>query len=123
MGDRVGYRIREDDKVSHLIRKQWKIDNIKMLVSDVAGRLTAALYHVVYNPPFDSIQTDPLSCDISDNGLYEIELVNWNYWKVHNYSIGWEGDDVHLFDECLIAEVRFTNGKSLTDGMNYTEAM
>ncbi len=148
MGDRVGYRIREDDKVSHLIRKQWKIDNIKMLVSDVAktlltdydgqgkigdggsalrddlhiGRLTAALYHVVYNPPFDSIQTDPLSCDISDNGLYEIELVNWNYWKVHNYSIGWD-DDIHLFDGHLIAEVRFTNSKSLADGMKYTEVM
>jgi len=146
MGDRAGYRIREGDKVSHLIRKQWKVDDIKMLVSDVVktlltdydgqgkigdgsvalrddlhiGRLTAALYHVVYEPPFDSIETDPHRCDISDNGLYEIELVNWNYWKVHNYSIGWD-DDIHLFDEHLIAEVWFTNSESQTDGMNYIE--
>jgi hypothetical protein len=85
------------------------------------GRLTAALYHAVYGPPFDSIETDPLGCDISDNGLYEIELVEWNYWKVWNHSIGWREDDAHLFDAVLIAEVWFTEGKSLSDGMEYKE--
>ena len=146
MGDRAGYRVKEGDEVSNLIRKQWQMDDIKELVTDVAktllneyddealiggghaalrndlgiGRLSAALYHVVYEAPFDSIETDPVKCDISDNGLYEIELVEWDYWKVWNYSIGWKDDDRALFDGQLIAEARFTEGKSLSDGMTYT---
>ena len=146
MGDRAGYRIKEGDIVSNLIRKQWQIDDIKELVTDIAktllsgydeqgtigdgfvalrndldiGRLTAALYHVVYEPPFDSIETDPMACDISDNGLYEIELVERNHWKVFNYSFGWDDNDITLFDGLLIAEVTFTEGKSIEDGMKYT---
>lgn len=145
MGDRAGYRIREGDEVSNLIRKQWQISDIKELVSDIAetllhdynmqgkindgfvalrhdldiGRLTAALYHAVYDQPFDSIETDPVTCDISDNGLYEIELVEWNHWKVWNYAIGWRDDDQDIFDPVLIAEVTFEEGKALSDGMTY----
>ena len=147
MGDRAGYRVREGDEVSNIIRKQWKFDNIKDVVFDVAetllnsygttvtigcglaalrddlgiGRLTAALYHAVYEAPFDSVETDPLGCDIADNGLYEIELVEWNYWKVFNYSIGWKDKDAHLFDRELIAEVRFVEDMLLPSGMEYTE--
>lgn len=145
MGDKAGYRIRDGDEVSNLIRKQWQIEDIEDLVTNVAktllesykgqnvigdggvalrndldiGRLTAALYHVVYEPPFDSIETNPMSCDISDNGLYEIELVEWNHWKVFNYAFGWKDDDIDLFDACLIAEVTFTEGKSLSNGIKF----
>lgn len=147
MGDRAGYRIKEGAEVSHLIRKQCQIDGIEWIVTNVAktllesyndegiigdgfvalrgdldlGRLTAALYNTVYAPPFDSIETDPLGCDISDNGLYEIELVEWNYWKIWNYAFGW--NDLSLSDAVLIAEVRFTEDKSLSDGMEYKEVV
>lgn len=149
MGDRAGYRIKEGDEVSNLIRKQCQFDDIKEVVTEVAktllqgyndeqtigggsvalrhdlniGRLTAALYHVVYEPPFDRIETNPVTCDISDNGLYEIELVEWNYWKVWNYEVGWRNDDPDIFDPVLIAEVWFTEGKTLSDGIEYKEAV
>ena len=144
MGNRAGYRIREGDKVSHLIRKQWQYDDLRWVVTSVAqtllqtcngigdvgdgsvalrhdldiGRLTAALYSVAYEPPFDSIRTDPLTCDISDNGLHEIELVDWNHWKIWHYTIRW-GDPDKLFDPCLVAEVTFTDGEPLYRGMEY----
>ena len=147
MGDRAGYRVRENDVVSDIIRKQWKISSIEGVVTDVArtlltvigdgndigsgmsalrsdldiGRLTAALYSVVYNPPFDSIETDPFGCDICDNGIYEIELVEWNHWKVWNYRkvCNYPLRDHDALDRELIAEVMFTEGKPLHSGMEY----
>jgi len=140
MGDRIGYRIRSGDESSAILRKQWQDQSIEEIIVDVAktlvwgyeigsgmcalrsdldvGRLAAALYHIVYNPPFDSIHTDPLSCDISDRGLYEIEITEWNFWKVWHYTINY--DDIVISDPELIAEMRFEDGKPLSDGMTYT---
>ena len=39
MGDRAGYRVRDGDEVSNLIRKRWQIDDIKELVTGVARTL------------------------------------------------------------------------------------
>lgn len=39
MGNRVGYRIRDGDQVSDLIRKQCQTDDIKRVVTDVAKTL------------------------------------------------------------------------------------
>ena len=147
MGDRIGYRIRSGDETSAIMRKQWQDQSIEEITVGVAktlilsnvlgtdvigsglcalrgdldvGRLAAALYHVVYEPPFDSIETDPLTCDIDDNGLYEIEIVEWNHWNIRHYPINY--DDTVLSLSELVAEVRFTEGKSLADGMKYVEA-
>ena len=147
MGDRVGYRIRDGNNVSHLVRKQWQdyaIDRIVFgtaktlmtcfvlggektigsgicaLRSDLElGRLSAALYSVCYEPPFDSIETDPLSCNIEDSGLYEIELVKWNHWEVWHYPI--EYTDTTLSEPELIAVVHFTEGGTFPEGMDYVE--
>ena len=149
MGERAGYRVREGNTVSHILRKQWFIGNrrkdIETLVKKVArkllindlikegveeinsggialrhdlyiGRLTASLFSVLYEPPFDSIEHSP-DCDISDWGLYEIELVEWNRWVIWHYDVAW--NDGELENKEKIAEVTFQSGKMLDDGMHF----
>jgi len=141
LGSRVGYRIRSGDETSAILRKQWMDQDIKEIVMDIAktlvwgykagsgmcalredlnvGRMSAALYRAVYAPPFDAIETDPITCDITDNGLFVVELVSWNFWRIWHHEI--EFDDETLREPELAAEVRFTEGKSLADGMEYVE--
>ena len=149
MGLRIGYRIRSGDETSAILRKQWKNYAIDRIVFGTAktlmtcfvirgekpigsglcalrsdldiGRLSAAMYHTVYSPPFDSIETDPLGCDISDNGLFEIELVEWDHWQINHYEIGF--DDETLSDPELVAEVRFTEDKPLFEGIDFKEVV
>ncbi len=149
MGDSVGYRIKEGGNVSNLIRTQWMACEIKETVTDIAralldryggcgvigdgsvglrndlsiGRMTSALYHVVRTAPFDRIETDPMECDITDNGLYEIELIRWNYWKVFQYPIPIGTPDASAIKKRMVAAVMFTEGKTLDDGMNYKEVI
>ena len=82
-------------------------------------RMSAALYRVAYTPPFDSIEIDPLSCNIEDNGLHEIELVKWDHWKIWHYPI--EYTDTTLSEPELIAVVHFTEGGTFPEGMDYKE--
>ena len=147
MGSRVGYRIRSGDEVSNIIRKQWQDYDIGEVVFGVAktlmhnniscteatigggicalrrdldiARMTASLYSVCYEPPFDSIEIDPLTCDITDNGLHEIELVKWNHWEVWHYPMGYY--DTTLSEPELVAEVHFADGETFPDGMDYEE--
>jgi len=148
MGNRAGYRVREGNKTSHILRKQWAIEDIGHVVKDVAqmlcttvrghgvvgagnvalrndlhiGRLAAAMYSVLYRAPFDSIATG-INCDITDAGLYEIELVEWNVWEVWRYPVhlGATSPDT-LGTARLITIVTFTGGKSVEEGMVYTLA-
>jgi len=146
MGNRAGYRVRDGNKTSHILRKQWAIEDIGHVVKDVAqmlcttvrghddinagtvalrddlhiGRLAAAMYSVLYRAPFDSIEVD-INCDITNAGLYEIELVEWNFWKVWNYSVHTNATGpATLGEPWPIAIATFAGGKSVEDGLVYT---
>lgn len=117
MGERAGYRVKEKDQVSALLRKQWYLGGnskaIKAFVTNVAttllnsGRDEAArvgdgmialrndldlsrLTAAVYAVSYRA-PFDSIetneACDISDHGITEIELVSWNHWKVNHYNI------------------------------------
>jgi hypothetical protein len=147
MGERAGYRVRQGNEVSNLLRKQWYVGDdetdINALVVGIAqtlmnspyklahhdetiggggvalrndlniGRMTSALYHTIYSPPFDSIEND-INCDISDHGIYEIELVAWNKWKIWNIDVEWK--PLKEGKKKLLAEVSFIEGKELKMG-------
>jgi len=141
MGERAGYRARQGRITSPILRKQWFIgdseEELKDLVGKVAlklvedawgdpvingggvalrddldiGRLTAALYAALYEPPFDSIEFT-VDCDIEDHGLYEIELVRWNLWSFNHYKVSgkWVGPREILF------AVKFIPYRTLSEG-------
>ena len=166
MGERAGYRIKGKEGTSPILRKQWFVGDdektLHIFIHEVAqtlcdggqidsgmcalrhdldvGRLSLAVYHVLYSPPFDSMEFDT-NCDISDHGLYEIELVKWNHWKLNHYTIPFlltekDIDSKDWLDEAskkrykqqlkdkdkstLLADIKFTSDKSLSDGMKIT---
>lgn len=152
MGERCGYRVKEGNIVSDILRKQWWIggdeESIKKMVKNIAsillsnglglyggdeksiinggfvalrhdldiGRLTAAMFASLYKAPFDSIEKD-INCDISDNGLFEIELVKWNYWKINHYPVELNSDT--LGKPKTIAAVYFKSDETLEKGMEF----
>jgi len=108
MGERAGYRIRIGDKTSMICRRQWYLgggsEELESLIMEVAqelmdtnasfsdaigsgavalrndldmSRMFPALVRVVCTTGFDSIEED-VRCDISDHGLFEIEIITWN---------------------------------------------
>jgi len=117
MGERAGYRIRQGDKVSHMMRKQLYVggttkdfENLCFEIAETLGgnpggggsalrndlniqRMTAALYHVLYTAPFDRICEDA-NCDITDHGIFEIEFLSWEKWQVNHYVVVYEGNKV-----------------------------
>ena len=140
MAERAGYRVKRGNWMrSDILRKAlYIVDDMDLLVADVAntlanghvigsyqgalrndlgiGRLTAALFSTMYDPPFDSIEFDD-GDRIADCGLYEIELVEWNHWKVWHHEIDYTG--IKYDTTKLLAEVRFEEGKSVEDGMKF----
>jgi hypothetical protein len=84
------------------------------------GRLVAALYSVLYKPPFDSIEFST-NCDISDHGIYEIELVRWNLWTVNHYSVRWDSknDTEHVGRKKVLFCVKFIPGQTLKNGVQW----
>lgn len=148
MSNNVGYRISQGPIVSDTIRKQWKVYSTEQLVINVArslityngkradigdgmialrpdlniGRLTSALFHAVYEPPFDSIEFYPEKCDIMDNGLYEIELSEWFHWIVWHYDIKIDDcDDIFMDKPVMVAEAYFADGRPLKLGITYKD--
>ncbi|WP_309400026.1 hypothetical protein [Cerasicoccus maritimus] len=55
-------------------------------------RAFAAMVGVGYHAPFNSIEKDT-RCDISDNGLIEVDISQFDTWKIYHIEIGWLGDD------------------------------
>ena len=122
MGSRVGFRIRDKDGVSQILRQQWRgsipkgIEKMWNLLGGKPGnggqalrddldksRGFAAMVVAYYDPPFNSIEEDT-KCDITDNGLIEIDISNWCLWKIYHYNVGWETDSVgELSDKTEIA--------------------
>ena len=125
MGERIGYRTRDKNGTSQIIRKQW-MKNVKDVVTDTWNtlggnpdngwqairndlendRAFAALVVSVYDPPFDSIHENT-DCDISDHGLVEIDVTNYKDWKIYHIPVPWE--EGQKFDE---------NNKTLYGNMN-----
>ena len=56
------------------------------------SRAFAALVNTIYSPPFDSIHTD-INCDINDHGLIEIDVSEYNNWKIYHIPIPYNEDD------------------------------
>ena len=49
-------------------------------------RLFSAMVHTWYEPPFDEI-CNSVASDISDHGVFEIELLAWDWWAVNHYPV------------------------------------
>ncbi|MHA1368216.1 MAG: hypothetical protein ACTSRA_00685 [Promethearchaeota archaeon] len=134
MGERAAYRVRDGLAFSHMMRKQWyqggDKESLKSLIERVIctlnggalgvgsmifgsalrpdldiRRLTAAMYNVLYDPPFDSIEYD-YNCDIRDHGLFELEILEWNVWAINHYDI--QTDDI--YDKKRLVLVKIENG-------------
>jgi len=152
MGHRGAYRVRDGDDVGPYIRQQWAItgdeEEIRELVRSVAetlctdysgetqqinsggvalrhdlfvGRLSAALIDCLYSRPFQSVTTG-VPADISNAGIFEIQLIEWNRWQVNHIPVTWDsdnGDTVHHDRAELLASVSFEDGAELENGMNF----
>ena len=141
MGERAGYRVRQDDKVSHMIRKQWytggtnkDLENLCFEIAETLGgnpgsgesalrhdldieRMTAALYHVLYSPPFDRICKDA-HCDITDHGIFEIEMFSWDKWQLNHYTVEYENTKVG--EKEVLGTVDVAEGKNGKDILKFT---
>jgi hypothetical protein len=136
MGERAGYRVRVGKEISPLLRKQWFVgderDTIRKLMKKVSitlsktfgdktavandggialrsdldiGRLTMAFFDVLYDPPFDSLEFGT-NCDISDHGIYELEMIKWDKWIFSNYPVEFET----IGHGNVLAEIEFEAG-------------
>lgn len=47
----------------------------------------AGLVATIYSAPYDSIHENT-NCDIADNGLIEIDISDFNHWKIYHYEVG-----------------------------------
>jgi hypothetical protein len=155
MGERAGYRIREDNVVSDICRKQWYLGgdkhSLEYLVTEVAKKVTGggygkvdakigggmvalrddlglnrlfpALVKTICEGGFDSIEKD-INCDISDHGLFEIEIKEWNVWMINHYGINWKNyknywKDYSIGDKTILGAAIFETGKSLSKGTRF----
>ncbi len=80
------------------------------------GRLFPAMLSVLYDPPFDSVETTT-NCDISDHGLFEIELWRWNLWSLNHYDVGFMTGE--LGEKEILFGVEFVRGKPLKRGVRW----
>lgn len=139
MGERTAYVVRDRERRSPYLRKQWGIFTTDQIISLVyatarvlstsyngeesvgsglvalredldSRRLFAAMVHVLYKPPFDEISID-IPDDIDDHGIFEIEIVKWNHWVVWHYD-----SDHSEYSKEKVVEVTFEYGKKLSDG-------
>ena len=124
MGSRIGYCVKSERGRSPILRKQWAgsteygvTDMWKTLGGNPGGggqairadldigRGFAAMVSVFYDPPFNSVQMDT-NCDISDNGLIEVDITLYDKWKVYHIEIGWDdGEEGKEGKKTLIAEM------------------
>jgi hypothetical protein len=81
-------------------------------------RLTAAMYRATYNPPFDTIEND-LECDIHDHGLYELELLRWNWWAVNHYELSWAKPEANHKDRVILATFKFRTDTYIWEGVTF----
>ena len=112
MGSRGGFRTKDKSgKFSQILRQQriglveegvtemwWLLggkpgDGGQAIRDDLDnGRAFAALVASFYKQPFNSIEDSTL-CDISDNGLFTVDVSDFAKWKIIHTEIGWQGED------------------------------
>jgi len=82
------------------------------------GRLSMALLLSVSSPPFDElVESDNLNCDISDHGIFEIEMLSWNHWQINHYPVTWsKGEPDRLGEGKTLCSITFEKGKTLEKG-------
>lgn len=151
MGERSAYRAREGEKTGPMFRRQWYVgdspEDIENLVRGIAenlmdsryedseinsggnalrhdlflGRLNTALFGALYDSCFQSMVCGTPT-DISNHGIYEIELIEWNHWAVNHIPVHWDSDEGETVMERQtqpLAEVWFTSGEPLEKGMEF----
>lgn len=99
-------------------------DGLSALRSDLAvdtGRLFNAILNVTSNRRFNSIYRE-LPPDVSNHGVVEIEIVEWDEWHINHIPVKWdkdEGEEMLEDDIETIAKVEFEEGKTVEEGMDY----
>ena len=123
MGSRIGYCVRDKTERSPIFRKQWSssiskgVEGMWIRLSDNKGlgdggqairddldwgRAFASLVVSFWDRCFNSIESGT-NCDISDNGLIEIDITNFKEWKIYHIKVDW--DDGIEGSKILIAEM------------------
>ena len=113
VGERIGFCVRDETGRSQIFRQQWMTEpetavmntwntlggttsigsGGQALRADLdIGRAFAALVYSNYLPPFNSIQ-DTINCDINDHGLVEIDITQWDSWKIYHIPILYHPED------------------------------
>jgi len=124
MGSRVGYRVRDKSGISPVFRKQWmtsirgavdktwknlldgkSIDDGSQAIRDDLSwhRVFACLVYSIYEPPFQEV-CPGVNCDISDNGLIEVDINHYKYWKIYHIEIDFDSSSEG--EKTLIAEMK-----------------
>ena len=81
-------------------------------------RLFAAMVKTIYNQPFDSIYAG-IAPDIANNGIYEIEMLDWNLWNINNYSVESHLKKDIIGEKKILGVASFGEGKMLNDGFKF----
>jgi hypothetical protein len=111
MGERIGFCFRDETGRSQIFRQQWMTEPetaVKLTWNTLGGkpgdggqalrddlgidRAFAALVYSIYQEPFDSIH-DYINCDINDHGLVEIDITQFDNWKVNHIPILYHPED------------------------------
>lgn len=141
MGSRIGFRVIQKDEKSQVFRQQWNggvektiiktwealiagktlLDGMQAIRDDLdIGRAFCALVASNYQPPFESIEKDT-HCDISDNGLIEIDISNFKEWKIFHYKVDWEtgvlSDKTHVADMSINGFAWLVNPEEYGEGL------
>lgn len=147
MASRAAYRTKKDGEIGVYLRKQnyagrskqdmraWVKavarnlssgkevgDGAQALRHDLnISRLNSALIRSLLDPPFDEVHKNKAP-DISQNGIFEIEVVEWNRWKVNHVPvdrINGEGEHIEEERQMEVAEITFEENKKLPDAANF----
>ena len=76
------------------------------------ARVSAALFASLYTPPFDGIHLDE-RCDLSDHGIFEIELLSWDKWQLNHYKVTMNPDHDTVGPKKVVGEINVVKD---TDG-------
>ena len=150
MGERTAYRVKSNHETTPSLRKQWgyyKTEELKKIIIGCAkvlctfdgigeekigsgftalrhdlefvpGRLFLALCYVIGKTPFDEITNKPT--DISDHGLFEIEIKKWNHWIIWHYDVKFEDNSIIENSKRKVLEVEFEAGKPVEKGIKFS---
>jgi hypothetical protein len=141
MGSRIGFRVIQKEDKSQIFRQQWNggveetirntwltlsagktlLDGMQAIRDDLdIGRAFCALIASNYHAPFESIEKDT-KCDISDNGLIEIDINDFKEWKVFHYRVDWSSGN--LSEKTHVAKMSSKGFKWFVNPQKYGEGL